>query len=142
MSEYFNRISEVTIFCVQCGHENPGKNRFCGMCGSPLRRPAVTTAKAVKDNGATAEVNAQVGQGTSAAPPKAAAVATPPPPLPRPEMRAEPISGPSFLGLGAEPPRPSSGGRRVHYLLDEEEEPRGHGMLYATLVLLAILGGL
>src|SRR5438105_8148175 len=106
MSEYFNRISEVTIFCVQCGHENPGKNRFCGMCGSPLRRPTVTTAKTVKDNGATAEVNAQSGQNTSAAPSKPAAVAAPP--SPSPEMRSEPISGPSFLGLGLEPPRPSS----------------------------------
>jgi hypothetical protein len=24
------------IVCVACGHENPGDQRFCGMCGSPL----------------------------------------------------------------------------------------------------------
>jgi hypothetical protein len=29
----------ATVFCTQCGHQNPDDARFCASCGSPLARP-------------------------------------------------------------------------------------------------------
>jgi pSer/pThr/pTyr-binding forkhead associated (FHA) protein len=26
----------ASVFCAQCGHQNPGDARFCGRCGAPL----------------------------------------------------------------------------------------------------------
>jgi len=29
----------ATVFCTQCGHQNPGDARFCASCGAALSRP-------------------------------------------------------------------------------------------------------
>ncbi len=54
--------------------------------------------------------------------------------LPRERVR-QPVSGPSFLGLGDER------SRDLDYLL-EDEPPRGHGRLYLALLLLILSGAL
>jgi len=33
-----------TVFCTQCGHENPDDARFCASCGSALSRPGQPVA--------------------------------------------------------------------------------------------------
>lgn len=33
-----------TVFCTQCGHENPDDARFCANCGSALSRPGQPVA--------------------------------------------------------------------------------------------------
>jgi len=33
-----------TVFCTQCGHENPDDARFCANCGSALNRPGQPVA--------------------------------------------------------------------------------------------------
>jgi hypothetical protein len=33
-----------TVFCTQCGHENPDDARFCANCGSALSRPGQAVA--------------------------------------------------------------------------------------------------
>jgi pSer/pThr/pTyr-binding forkhead associated (FHA) protein len=30
----------ASVFCKQCGHQNPGDSRFCARCGTPLRAEA------------------------------------------------------------------------------------------------------
>ena len=27
----------ASVFCAQCGHQNPGDSQFCARCGTPLR---------------------------------------------------------------------------------------------------------
>lgn len=34
----------ATVFCTQCGHENPDDARFCANCGSALSRPGQPVA--------------------------------------------------------------------------------------------------
>ena len=29
----------ATVFCTQCGHQNPEDSRFCARCGAPLTHP-------------------------------------------------------------------------------------------------------
>ena len=136
--------------CPRCGNENPGTNRFCGMCGATLLPAPVPATQAAAT--------------TTAA--RAAAAPQPPPPPPataapsttasRTAVRAaEPqpvISGPSFLGLNqpapsaAEPQHtslsidpnsaPSSG--NLDYLL-EDEEPRHGGAGKYIFILIALL---
>jgi hypothetical protein len=55
------------------------------------------------------------------------------------------ISGPSFLGLGGEPPKGSYGesSRDLNYLFEEDEQPRrSYGRFIGILLVLAVLGGL
>jgi hypothetical protein len=52
------------------------------------------------------------------------------------ERPRQPVSGPSFLGLGDER------SRDLDYLLEDEPPSRGHGRLYLALLLLIVSGGL
>jgi zinc-ribbon domain/Sel1 repeat len=55
------------------------------------------------------------------------------------------ISGPSFLGLGGEPPKGGYGetSRDLNYLFEEDEQPRrSYGRFIGILLVLAVLGGL
>ncbi|MBV9097904.1 MAG: zinc-ribbon domain-containing protein [Frankiaceae bacterium] len=29
----------ATVFCTQCGQQNPDDSRFCARCGAPLSAP-------------------------------------------------------------------------------------------------------
>jgi hypothetical protein len=96
----------MLIKCDKCGYENFPQHRFCGMCGMELQVPGVAPVAALRR-------------------------VTPPPPPPR-ESLPQPVSGPSFLGLGKEPADSGS----VSYLLEDEPVARPWGR-YLLLVLLA-----
>src|ERR1039457_3104455 len=38
-----SRLAGGMVVCSTCGNENPVGNRFCGMCGTPLPHPPLTT---------------------------------------------------------------------------------------------------
>ena len=132
--------------CPRCGNENPGENRFCGMCGATLLAPAPVPPRP---------------QPVSAPPPgptpirgEAAPLASPEPPrAPAATEDSPSISGPSFLGLSNPSPRspvsrsraslsidpshaPSS--RSLDYLLEDDEEPRSSGAWKFLLILIAL----
>jgi hypothetical protein len=134
------------VRCPRCGNENPGENRFCGMCGATLLVPAPIPPKP---------------QPVSAPPPgptpirgEAAPLASPEPPrAPAATEDSPSISGPSFLGLGNPSPRspvsrsraslstdpshaPSS--RSLDYLLEDDDEPRSSGAGKYLLILIAL----
>ena len=155
--------------CLRCGNENPGTNRFCGMCGGtllpapapvavpppgvPIRAPEIPIAPA--------SVSAAPAPTISAPAPPSPARPVPQNPVPRttPEDRDRPvISGPSFLGLNDPPPRkraslsidpqsldshstPSSS--NLDYLLEDEEPPqRGSWKFLLIVVALVLVAGL
>ena len=117
--------------CSRCGNENPGLNRYCGMCGATLLAPA---------------------------PPAATVAPQQRPPEPEATRTVEPdsqpvISGPSFLGLNQPGPARSGGAvrgassenssRSLDYLLEEEEpEPQGRGKFVFVMIALALALGL
>jgi FHA domain/zinc-ribbon domain len=41
----------ATVFCTQCGHQNPDDARFCASCGAPLARPGQPVGGDVGDRG-------------------------------------------------------------------------------------------
>lgn len=151
--------------CVRCGNENPGTNRFCGMCGATLlpAQEAVTAAPTRSTASPSSPTSASVTS-TSAIPTSAIPVPTAPASVPQnttaaraaaPVSEERPvISGPSFLGLNEPAPRkrgslsidpqsaPSSG--NLDYLLDDDEEPRrgGAGKFILIVVALALAVGL
>jgi pSer/pThr/pTyr-binding forkhead associated (FHA) protein len=48
-----------TIFCTQCGHENPDDARFCANCGTALNRPGSPVApERQADNTSTVSISA------------------------------------------------------------------------------------
>lgn len=113
------------MLCQSCGHDNPEKNRYCGMCGvrlqataEPAREPAAPKPVARPAAAASGSSSSILGLDREAAPP---------PDRPRPV-----VTGPSFLGLNSEPD-PSS------YLLDEDEEEGGHRGLWMMLGLVVVL---
>ncbi len=132
--------------CARCGNENPGTNRFCGMCGATLLpTPAAPASNATPP--------------AQSFPPAAAAPPVPPPARPvapapaRPTVYEEspPISGPSFLGLNqpgpSEPrrrgslsidPNSAPSGRSLDYLLEDDHEHKSGGALKYVLILLAL----
>ena len=148
--------STMTIFCLRCGHENAGENRFCGMCGAVLLRPRSMGSQSGA-RGPQAEpippqsvrepqegFSAQPSQAGYSVPPSASTS----PPAPQPQIpvpprprewpksqvgRESPISGPSFLGLD------STTDRDPDYLLDEVP-PTSHWRLYLALALLILAG--
>jgi hypothetical protein len=135
--------------CTRCGNENPGTNRFCGMCGAVLL-PAPATPP----------------QSTAVAPKPPVSAPAPPREIPRPTLDTRPvaripepepvISGPSFLGLNRPAasssagraslsidPHTASASRDVGYLLDDEEPVRGGSGKYVfMLVALLLAAGL
>lgn len=144
--------------CARCGNDNPGTNRFCGMCGATLLRPPVRAPQS------TAQVPPPVLPQSPAPPlPPATTLPVPSPARAEAPAAAPPvaipqktpvISGPSFLGLNesaqqAEPRRqeslsidpnstPSSGS--LDYLLrdDDGREPGTGGALKYVLILMAL----
>ncbi len=139
--------------CSRCGNENPGLNRFCGMCGATLLEPAAQTAGVPPPKPV---------EPANPYPSRVAGVSAPPSmtPAPRPQEPAstrveEPdsqpvISGPSFLGLNQPGPagagrasRSESSSRSLDYLLeDEEQEPQGRGKFVLVMIALALALGL
>ena len=146
--------------CSRCGNENPGLNRFCGMCGSTLLEPAAPAASVPPSKpGEPANPYPSRVAGGSTMP----SIPTPPrPPEPVSTRVEEPdsqpvISGPSFLGLNQPvPARPAASGlgpyserssessaRSLDYLLEEEEpEPQGRGKFVLVMIALALALGL
>lgn len=146
--------------CSRCGNDNPGDNRFCGMCGATLLAPPPPAPVKVPE---TATQRAASGGAEIPAAPVVTA-ARPPEPPPRPvEPPREPapahydspvISGPSFLGLNDPPPRKraslsadshhDSSSGNLDYLLEDEEEHhhgRSAGMYILILIALALALG-
>ncbi len=150
--------------CARCGNENPGENRFCGMCGATLlpAEGAIATAPLARSVASPAAPTA-FPTGAAAPTPVIPVSAAPVPAAQSvtasratvPESEERPIiSGPSFLGLDQPAPRkkgslsidpqsaPSSG--NLDYLLDDGEEPRrgGAGKYILIVVALALAVGL
>ena len=107
--------------CPRCGNENPGTNRFCGMCGATLL-PAPAAAAAAQGQSApsaTSQLPRSPVPGSAAPGPAALAPAilSQPAPTLAPQNTTAPravapvreerpiISGPSFLGLNDPPPQ-------------------------------------
>jgi len=152
--------SGVSKKCESCGHVNEPGMKFCGMCGTRVERRMAERRGASDEARAAAIANAQLPSPDAARrnPTRVAAPAAvqeaEPASLPR---RGEPaifrdesgrksvrsetgngghISGPSFLGLNAQPGNNGD----VEYLL--EDEPSGGGLrkLILLLILAAIAG--
>lgn len=129
--------------CPRCGNENPGLNRFCGMCGATLLAASEVPAAQPQ----------RVATTVSSAPTESAPVKPQISEPPRASDGAPAISGPSFLGLNDPPPRkraslsidhhdaPGSG--NLDYLLDDEEEHKhsGAGKIFLILIALALAVG-
>lgn len=136
--------------CPRCGNENPGGNRFCGMCGATLLSSSPAPPQ------------------PSHQPPRAVAPPTPissPEPIQRPapeaprtaapvEDETPTIAGPSFLGLNdpaperkraslSIDPHSSSRSSNLDYVLDDVEEPksRGAGKIFLFIIALALAVG-
>jgi len=137
------------VRCAHCGNENPGTNRFCGMCGSTLAPEA----------GPAPSPSAPPKFPARSAPAPSTARPEPPAVLPPPAVTEESsyISGPSFLGLSEPPASPKrqgnlkvdardSSSRNLDYLLEDDEEPSSGGVgkfvLIAVVVVLALAMGL
>lgn len=132
--------------CPRCGNDNPGENRFCGMCGATLLAPAPIPAKPQPVSAPLPGPTPIRGEATP--------LASPEPPRAQAATEDSPsISGPSFLGLNNPPPRspvsrsraslsidpshaPSS--RSLDYLLEDEEESRSSGAWKYLLILIAL----
>jgi hypothetical protein len=153
--------SGVSTKCDSCGYVNEPGMKFCGMCGTRVERRMAERRGVSDEARAAAIANAQLpspeaaGRKTARVASAAAVEEAAPVALPR---RGEPaifraeaaqkesvrselgdsghISGPSFLGLNAQP---GSDGN-VEYLL--EDEPSGGGLrkLILLLILAAIAG--
>ena len=139
--------------CARCGNDNPGTNRFCGMCGATLLRPPVRAPQSPAQS--SVQGPAPPAPPVSSAPvasaaPVEAPAATPPPST---AEQLPVISGPSFLGLN-EPSRqadprsrsnlsidPSStpNSRSLDYLLEDEHEPGSGGVKYVLILLALVL---
>ena len=138
--------------CARCGNDNPGTNRFCGMCGATLLRPPV---------GGSQHPAPPVPPVPAAPPPMTTAPAAAPTPAasPAPVVAAREftpvpaetpvISGPSFLGLNTPAPEPrrsslsidpnsAPGSKSLDYLLHDEDEPRSSGTVKFFLILMAL----
>lgn len=142
--------------CHQCGHENPERNRFCGMCGNSLVA------------GEPQPVGKEAGyeDALAALPWEEQTEEAPPPEHPAPHRvetrkQAEPVAaapaekaprngkwwvdenestvgGPSFLGLSS---TDTGGGGGYSYLFQDEPE-RSHTARWVLLALLVVLGAL
>ena len=136
------------VRCPRCGNENPGTNRFCGMCGATLL-PAPVPVSASQSAGSTSSTRPAAVPDSPAEPP------VPPPPGPSqtaPRENRPVISGPSFLGLN-EPAAPTSSrrstlsidpnssSRSLDYLLEDEEPRRGAAGKFLLIIIALLLAG-
>jgi zinc ribbon protein/Sel1 repeat-containing protein len=105
------------VLCPKCRNDNPADYRFCGMCGTPLDKPATAS----EPGGSTRTVELSGLRERSSEPPP-------------------PVSGPSFLGLNDAPSRIGYGdsSRDVTYLFEDEQPRRTYWRF--TLVLIILLG--
>ena len=149
--------------CLRCGNDNSEENRFCGMCGAKLLPAAAGVASTPASVGSASATAASApaqaaamrsstlsSTGTSTSQrPQAATISRPPDPEPEDAPEDGPfITGPSFLGLNAPPPRKrtslsaephaDSSSDHLDYLLEDEEEPRRGGAGKFILILLAL----
>ena len=120
-SRYILMPVSMLVKCEKCGYENFPQHRYCGMCAAELRLPGPGESK-------PAPPLPRVSM--PAEPQYAAPKYTPP--KERKEVAAQPVSGPSFLGLGDEPTEKS-----VVYLL-EDDTPSHHGR---NLILILLIAG-
>lgn len=142
--------------CSRCGNDNPGLNRFCGMCGATLLAPSEAGVPvgplATRGTEPTASPAARpAGVSAKPAPAPIPAQHLPEPVRPREiESDSQPIiSGPSFLGLNQPGParggalgrgsRPDNSPRSLDYLLEDEEEPKGGAGKYVLIVIALVL---
>jgi hypothetical protein len=142
--------------CPKCGFENIAQNRFCGMCGAQLTAPVSVPVSSPTIPSPTAVPTPPVRQAPlQQSPSQRQRTAAPhertpsilglgDEPVVRPSERAssqslrtnaprersQPVSGPSFLGLGDEP------ARDLDYLLEDEEPSSGHKSMSVFLLLL------
>jgi hypothetical protein len=147
----------ILVPCGGCGYENFPQHRFCGMCGFPLpetpsgdvRPPKPTAQPAVGLDEFMAPVSSDDRAPRPAverSEPAAQRNSAPPqsPPSRKTEFdrpaatRSEPpsssaVSGPSFLGLAAEP---NSDRERASYLLDDEQSSSHSGRFALLLIFL------
>jgi hypothetical protein len=146
------------VRCSRCGNENPGLNRFCGMCGATLLAPAAPSASVSSPGKPVESANSYPRVAGATATPNATVVPQQRPPEPVATRTVEPdpqpiISGPSFLGLNQPGPARSAGAgrgsqsesssRSLDYLLeDEEAEPQGRGKFILVMIALALALGL
>jgi len=105
------------VLCPKCRNDNPADYRFCGMCGTPLEKPA--TASEPAGTTRTVELSG-LREHTS-------------------DTHSS-VSGPSFLGLNDAPSRSGYGdpSRDVTYLFEDERPRRTYWRF--TLVLIILLG--
>jgi len=94
----------IGVICQECEHQNPGENRYCGMCGALLAKTATVRVRepvevapdrrAKSERAAAAPISKQreIAEDFVAKKPR-----TTEPPAERP--RPSGVSGPSFLGL-------------------------------------------
>ena len=105
------------MLCPKCRNDNPADYRFCGMCGTPLEKPA--TASEPVGSVRTVELAGLRERSSDT---------------------HSPVSGPSFLGLNDPPSRSGYGdsSRDVTYLFEDERPRRTYWRF--TLVLIILLG--
>jgi hypothetical protein len=151
----------LLVPCGGCGYENLPQHRFCGMCGFPLpetpadgSRPAEKNADSSRDTdldeflAPVASVDRPTSQPAPRSPEPAAqrrpssAQASvgrnqnfESPAATRREQAPSIVSGPSFLGLAADP----SDQDRASYLLDDEDDSSSHGGRFAFVLVLLIV---
>jgi len=140
------RGSGEPVRCPRCGNENPGDNRFCGMCGAPLLASTPSTNKPQAVEVATPSTR------PDAAPTRVPDEISRRSRVPAPEGSPS-ISGPSFLGLNDNAPRRGAPSRRasisidpesgppasnLHYLLEDEEDHKGSGLWKFILIVIAL----
>ncbi len=142
--------------CPRCGNENPGTNRFCGMCGTILLPAPVPVAAGQGAAATTATRPTAPGPVTPApispaSPSQNQTAAQPALRSPQPEPT---ISGPSFLGLNQPAPSstserrrgslsidPNSSSRDLDYLLEDDHPKGGSGKYILILIALLLAAG-
>jgi hypothetical protein len=107
------------VRCARCNSENPPEYRFCGMCGTPLEKPAEAPVHGTD----AVPVSERVDRVRRSEPAPA---------------RSQSVSGPSFLGLS----EPARGTEDVTYLFEEEQPKRTYWRFTVLLLLVAVVAGL
>jgi len=104
------------VLCPKCRNDNPADYRFCGMCGTPLDKPAAGSEPGSTRRGELSGLRERTSDTRS------------------------PVSGPSFLGLNDVPSGTGYGdsSRDVTYLFEDERPRRTYWRF--TLVLIILLG--
>jgi cytoskeletal protein RodZ len=113
----------MLVKCEKCGYENFPQHRYCGMCAAELRLPGAGGSKPAPP---LPRVSIP-GEPQYAGPKYKETVS---PPKERKEVAAQPVSGPSFLGLGNEPTEKNL----VYLLEDDTPSHRGRNLILILLI--------